>query len=66
MKPLEQQLADVFTDAIKNENSETELINTWNEENGHETVMETMGFSAHDSSMKRECVDRNTNVMIKI
>ena len=40
------------TDAIENETSETEM-------------MKTMDFSAYDSSMKRECDDRNVNVMIK-
>ena len=40
-------------------------MNTGNEDNGNETVMKTMDFSAHDSSMKRECDDRNVNVMIK-
>ena len=65
MKLLEQQLTDVFTDAIENETSETEMMNTGNEENGDQTVMETMGFSTYDPSMKRECDDRNVNVMIK-
>ena len=65
VKPLEQQLTDVLTDAIENETGETEMMNTWNEENGDQTVMKTMDFSAYDSSKKRECDDRNVNVMIK-
>ena len=65
MKPLEQQLTDVLTDAIGNETSETEMTNTGNEENGDQTVMKTMDFSAYDSSMKRERGDRKVNVMIK-
>ena len=54
MKPLEQQLTDVLTDAIENEMSETGMMNTGNEKNGDQTVMKTMDFSAYDSSMKRE------------
>ena len=65
MKPLEQQLTDVLTDAIENETSETEMMNTGNEENGDQTVMKTVDFSTYDSSMKRECDDRNVNVMMK-
>ena len=34
VKPLEQQLTDVATEAIENETSETEMMNTGNEENG--------------------------------
>ena len=41
------------------------MMNTGNEENGNQTVMKTMDSSAYDSSMKRECDDRNVNVMIK-
>ena len=64
MKPLERQLTDVLTDAIENETSETEMMNTGNEVKGDQTVMRTMDFSAYDSSMKREYDDRNVNVMI--
>ena len=41
------------------------MTNTGNEENGGQTVMKTMDFSAYDSSMKRENDDSNVNVMIK-
>ena len=61
MKPLEQQLTDVLTDAIENDTSETEMMNTRNEENGDQTVMKTTDFSACDSSVKRECDDRNVS-----
>ena len=46
MKPLAQQLTDVLTDAIQKETSETEMMNTGNEENGDQTVMKTMDNSA--------------------
>ena len=46
MKPLGQQLTDGLTEAIENETSESEMMNTGNEENGDQTVMKTMDFSA--------------------
>ena len=65
VKPLEQQLTGVPTEAIENEMNQTKMMNAGNEENGDQTMMKTMDFSAHDSSMKREYDDSNLNVMIK-
>ena len=65
MKPLEKQLTDVLTETIEDETSETDMMNTGNEETGDQRVVKTMDFSAYDSSVKRECDDRDVNVMIK-
>ena len=65
VKPLTQQLTEVLPEAIENETNKTKMMNIGNEENGNQTVMKTMDFSAFDSSMKREYDDSDVNVMIK-